>query len=41
MQIEVRECFLSFGAKPFVFHLGDPFIDGRIILRWIFGKLHV
>jgi len=22
-------------------HLGDPVIDGRIILRWIFGKLLV
>jgi len=22
-------------------HLGDPGIDGKIILRWIFRKLHV
>jgi len=22
-------------------HLGDPGVDGRIILRWIFGKWNV
>jgi len=27
--------------KSYQYHLGDPGVDGRIILRWIFRKWHV
>ena len=38
---EMRGVYMVLVEKPEGNHLGDPGVDGRIILRWIFRKWNV
>ena len=38
---ERRGVYMVLVEKPEGNHLGDPGVDGRIILRWIFRKWNV
>jgi hypothetical protein len=39
--VEGRGVYRVLVEKPEGDHWGDPCVDGRIILRWIFGKWNV
>ena len=38
---EEQRCIHGFGGEREGDHLGDPDVDGRIILRWLFRKWDV